>query len=66
MQLVQMTIYSQTSPKRPPYVSRKRRLSRQVHFAWNAMGDKTFHKLENGLTRQGGLSGGDRFRQVSQ
>ena len=34
--------------------------SRQVRFAGNSMADWDFHKLLNGLSRQGGLS-----RQVS-
>ena len=39
--------------------------SRQVLLAWNPMVDRIFHKLENGLFRQGGLSRGGRSRQVS-
>ncbi len=38
--------------------------SRQVLLAWNPMVDRHFHKLENGLSRQGGLFWGvapDRF-----
>ena len=39
-------------------------LSRQVQFAWNLKVDSIFHKLENGLSRQGGLSRRGRFRPV--
>ena len=35
---------------------------RQVQFAWNL--DRTFHKLENGLSRERGLSRRGRSRQV--
>ena len=38
--------------------------SRQVLFAWNLIVDRNVHKLENGLSRQGGLPEGvvpDRF-----
>ncbi len=39
--------------------------SRQVQFARNPMKDRNFQKLENGLSRQGGLSRRARSRQVS-
>ena len=37
---------------------------RQVQFAWNPMVDGIFHKLENGLSREGDLSRRIRSRQV--
>ena len=40
--------------------------SRKVQFAWNPLADRIFHKLENGLSREGGLSRRGRYRQVSQ
>ena len=33
--------------------------SKQVEFTWNPVEDSNFHKLENGLSRQGGLSSGE-------
>ena len=39
--------------------------SRQVHFAWILMEERFFHRWDNGLFRQGGLSRHSRFRQVS-
>ena len=38
--------------------------SRQVQFAWNSMVNRNFHKLETGLSREGGLFRRRRFRQV--
>ncbi len=40
-------------------------LSRQVQFVWTPILDRNFHNLENGLSRQGGLSRGGRSKQVS-
>ena len=34
---------------------------REHFFAWKPMVDRNFHKLENGLSRQGGL-----YKHVSQ
>ena len=39
--------------------------SRQVQFAWNPVVDRIFQKLENGLSRERGLTRGDRTGQVS-
>ena len=57
--------YNETCLARPPLVLRKSGISRHVQFAWNPMAGRSFHKLENGLSRQGGLSRGGRSRQVS-
>ena len=37
---------------------------RQVQFAWNSVVDWIFHRMENGLSRQDGLSRGGPSRQV--
>ena len=39
-------------------------LSRQVRFPWDPMVNGNFHKMKNDLFKQGGLSRGDRCRQV--